>query len=272
MKSTVTFDFLFVRSAAAVLIAVLLAGGLVFSPARAYQPTPFPTPTPGPDGRIVYQVQPGDTLWRIAAVSGVSIDELRILNNLSADDVIVEGQNIILGLAGPALITPTVGPTATAAAVTPTPTAEMGTGMLCILLYDDINGDALRQETEMSIPNGAVLISQRNGDYSQNVQTQEGDAADCFEGIPQGDYNITVAAPEGYNPTTNMNYALSIAPGDETYLDFGAQLNAQAQAEATEIPVEQPAGQGNSPVLGIVGGLLLLAGAGLAFYATRLRR
>lgn len=67
------------------------------SAAPALQLTDFPTPTAGPDGRIIYIVQAGDTLWRISAISGVSLDELRILNNLSADDVIGEGQQILLG-------------------------------------------------------------------------------------------------------------------------------------------------------------------------------
>jgi len=46
------------------------------------QLTNFPTPTPGSDGRIIYIVQDGDTLWRIAAVSGLNIADLRDLNNL----------------------------------------------------------------------------------------------------------------------------------------------------------------------------------------------
>ena len=54
---------------------VLFAGVLIpVSAAPALQLTPFPTPTPGTDGRIIYQVQDNDTLWRISAVSGVSLD------------------------------------------------------------------------------------------------------------------------------------------------------------------------------------------------------
>ena len=48
-----------------------------------------------------YVVQPGDTLWRISAVSGISLDELRRLNNLTAEDVIREGQTLLLGFGGP---------------------------------------------------------------------------------------------------------------------------------------------------------------------------
>jgi len=37
-----------------------------------------------------------------------------------------------------------------------------------------------------------------------------------------------VAVPEGYNPTTVMNYALTVNAGDQALLDFGAQVSAQA--------------------------------------------
>ena len=79
--------------------------------APAYQLTDFPTPTPGSDGRILYVVQADDTLWRISAVTGVSLDELRRLNNLDVDAVIRPGQTLLLGLASPFQATPEPGAT-----------------------------------------------------------------------------------------------------------------------------------------------------------------
>ena len=79
-----------------ILLGIILAAGN--SPAVAspqFQLTPFPTPTPGPDGRILYTAQAGDTLWRIAAVAGITLDELRLLNNMQPDDVLVEGQVLV---------------------------------------------------------------------------------------------------------------------------------------------------------------------------------
>ena len=102
------------------------------------QLTPFPTPTAGPDGRILYTVQSGDSLWRIAAVAGIPLDELRALNNLGPDDIIAPGQKILLGLGGPAGQLPTQGPAPTATSELPTPTPGVGTGALCILLYEDV--------------------------------------------------------------------------------------------------------------------------------------
>ena len=240
------------------------------SAALLLQPTPFPTPTPGPDGRILYTVQELDTLWSISAISGVAIDESRALNGLSANDVIVPGQLLLLGLAGPAIVSPTVGPTATPAPQAATPTPGLGTATLCVLLFEDINGDALRQDNEMSIPGGAVSISERSGGFDMTGETQPGDAADCFENIPEGAFNVTVAAPDGYNATTVMNYAIEVSAGDETYLDFGAQLNSEAQAEV--IATAAPEAGGSSTLLGVLGGILILGGIGLGLYARQLMR
>ena len=86
----------------------------------------------------------------------------------------------------------------------------------------------------------------------------------CFEEIPEGEYNISVAAPEGYNPTTLMNYSLALQAGESSTLDFGAQISSLA------VPTPVSEG-GRSPVLGIMGGILVLAGAGMGIYVWRLR-
>jgi hypothetical protein len=234
------------------------------------QATPFPTPTPGPDGRIFYIVQPDDTLWRIAAVSGVPLDELRALNNLGPDEVIRPGQQLLLGLGGPSVYTPTPGPTSTTAPVVPTPTAGPGTATLCILLFNDRNGDSLRQEDEPSIPGGAISVASRDGSISQSADTEQGTDPHCFENLPEGDYNISVAIPDNYNPTTVTNYPTTLNAGAAVYLDFGAQSKSDvvlptSAPEATTTPKR-------TPLLGIAGALLLLVGIGLGIYASRLRK
>lgn len=253
------------------LILVVLAGVLFglsvpVLAAPSLQLTPFPTPTPGPDGRILYIVKAGDTLLRISLISGVSLDELRGLNNLTGD-TIIEGQEMLLGLGGPSRATPTPGPSPTPIPLTPTPSPQPGYGNLCILLFDDINGDSLRQEEEPSIPDGAISVSNRSGTVSLTAVTVSGLDPHCFEELPEGDYTITVAIPEGYNPTTVSNYVFVLEAGDETYLDFGAQANSETLAEAPT-----PSEGGKSPVLGIIGGVILLAGLGLGLFAGRLMR
>jgi LysM repeat protein len=246
-------------------LAAFLAG--LSAPVRAAplrQMTPFPTPTPGPDGRIIYIVQDGDTLLRIALIAGITVDELRGLNSLTGDNIIV-GQKLLLGLGGPSQVTPTAGPSPTPTPLLPTPSPLPGQGNLCVILYNDLNGDSIRQTDEPSVPGGAINVNNRAGSVPRIAQTQAGLDPQCFSDLPEGDYTVSVAIPDGYNPTTVTSYNLHLNPGDETFIDFGAQANTEAVAEAPT-----PTGSGRSPLLAIVGGVLLLAGAGLAVFASRL--
>lgn len=238
----------------------------VFAAPQA-QSTPFPTPTPGPDGRILYIVQPGDTLWRIAAVTGISLDELRALNALSPTDVIAPGDELFLGLGGPATAVPQVLPTATATPSGPTPTPAVGYGTLCVILYKDVNGDAIRQEEEPSLPGGAISIINTTGTQSITENTLGGFDHFCAENMEEGEYTITVGIPDGYNPTTELSSSITLNPGDETYLDFGAQANSVTIAEAPA-----PVGTGKSPMLGLIGALIVLAGIGLGIYAAVMKK
>jgi LysM repeat protein len=229
------------------------------------QLTPFPTPTPAADGRIIYVVQPGDTLWRVSAITGVSLDELRRLNNLGAEEPIIEGQELLLGMAGPAEVVPTAGPTVTPESTLPTTSPMPGSGTLCILVYNDVNGDSMHQESEPSIPGGEISISDRSAQVSLTETTTTSVDPICFEELSEGDYNISVAVPDDYNPTTVLNYLLAMEPGATTSIGFGAQLSTEALVEAPA-----PAGGGSSPMLGILGGLIIASGLGLGFYASRL--
>jgi LysM repeat protein len=245
------------------LLTFMLAFPVLAAPSRQ---VPIFTPTPGTDGRIIYIVKANDTLLSISLLTGVPVDQLRALNGLTGD-TIIEGQPLLLGLAGPPEVVTTPGPSPTPTPLLPTPTAKPGSGNLCILLFNDRNGDSIRQEEEPSIPDGEVSVSDRSGSVSLTTTTEGGTDPYCFNTVPEGDYNISVAVPAGFNPTTVTNYALSLKAGDETFLDFGAQANSETLAEA---PI--PAGSGRSPILGIVGGLFLLVGVGLAVFAGRLLR
>lgn len=264
----------------ALLIFIIFSISLPVQAAPVLQLTVFPTPTPGADGRIIYIVQEGDTLWRISAITGVTIDELRRLNNLTGDTV-TPGQQLLIGMAGPAeQPTATPGPSPTSGPVRPTNTAGPGWGIICVLLYEDKNGDSLRQEEELSLIGGAISINERLGRVSETTDTPSGGLSDlfypepedlgytCFDQLPEGEYNVTVAIPGGYNPTTVLNRTLDLKAGDETLVAFGAQANAETAAERAIIP-ETP---GMSPLLGIAGGLLLLIGSGLGFYAYFMKR
>jgi LysM repeat protein len=246
-----------------IILGLVLAGLVLLSlPGRVLAGSPgqavYQTPTPLPDGRILYIVQPGDTCLRVSLLTGVTLDQIRKLNNLDLNCTIDAGQKLLIALAGPAEPTATSGPSPTAGPVIPTATPFHGNGEVCVAVFDDVNGDATFQDTEVLIADAAVSLTDRLGSISKTATTGATDPV-CFQNIPEGDYNVSVAVPEGYNPTTIMNYALTVKAGDQTQLDFGAQIKAQA------VPLA-PAEGGHSSLLGLVGGLLLLGGAGLGVY------
>ena len=257
-----------------IITLVAFPRGVPVGAAPQPQLTNFPTPTPGSDGRIIYVVQEGDTLWRIAAVSGIDLADLRDLNNLDADDIVYPGMSLFLGLGGPAVVQPTSAPAFTQPPAQPTNTPVPGIGTLCVLLFEDLNGDAMRQEEETSLPGGAINISNRDGSVSITQDTLAHDpnstTADyfCAEGLQEGDYNISVAIPEGYNPTTSLNTGLELVAGDTSYLTFGAQAGSVVIDSTTS----QPESTGSTPLLGIMGILLLLGGIGLGVYSVWYRR
>ena len=227
------------------------------------------TPTPGPDGRIIYVVKGGDTLTSISIIMGVSLDEIKKLNNLT-DDNIFEGQKLLLGLAGPSVVTITPGPTPTPTAFLPTPSPKPGLGILCILLFNDVNGDSIRDEdTEPSIPEGAISVSNRSGSINLTQNTLAGIEPFCFDNLPEGEYTIGVAVPTGYNPTTESSYILVLGAGDETYIDFGAQVKVDQVPDQLSIPVSS---EQKTPLLAIIGAAFLLLSLGLAFISRKVLR
>jgi hypothetical protein len=229
----------------------------------------FVTATPGPDGRILYIVVEGDSCLQVALLHGITVPQLRQLNTrLDQDCNLTIGQQLVVGLVSTA---PTAGPAPTLPPPTPTSTPIDGTTIVCVLLFDDVNGDALRQETEFGIDGGAVSLTNINGSYAEtkntvstfDPDTLEPDRA-CFEDVPQGEYNVSMAVPDNFNPTMVLSYRLAVKAGDQASIDFGAQSKTVTVSE----PTETEAG-GRSPILGIFGFLLLLAGAGLGYYSWR---
>jgi hypothetical protein len=252
------------------LISMLLFG--LWLPANAAPSTQqqIPSPTPGADGRILYIVQPGDNCIRVAAVNGITEQQLRQLNSkLDENCSLVEGQELLIGIIS-LVGTPTAGPSPTPAPPTASPTPFTGTTEVCILLFKDTNGNAFREETEPAVAGGAVSVTENNGEYSaaQDTIIPADPAAYqgiCFSNVPEGSYNITVGIPDNYNPTTSLNYSLDVKAGDRAEVGFGIQ-SEEIVADTGVTPQDEPK---TSPIFGIVGGLLLLGGAALGYYAWR---
>jgi hypothetical protein len=230
----------------------------------------FVTSTPGPDGRILYTVVEGDNCGQVALLHGITVQQLRQFNTrLDENCTLTVGQQLVVGLA--ASNEPTAGPAPTLPSPTVTATPVSGTTEVCVLLFEDMNGDALRQETEFGIEGGAVSLTNLNGSYSQTQNTSAAVDPDtlepvraCFIDVPNGEYNVSMAVPDEYNPTMLLSYTLTVKAGDRASIDFGAQSKTITVSEPTDTQEGS-----RSSILGIFGLLLLIGGAGLGYYAYR---
>ena len=216
------------------------------------------TPTPQADGRIIYTVKANDTCISIALLNGITEDELRNLNNLQGDDCLYlqEGQQLLIGV----LEEPTATAEALQTTLQPTPTPIKGNGTICIYLFNDENGNAMAEDTELPLAGGAVSVRDRLSIVNLTGTTDDSGEPICFEDIPEGDYDLSVAIPEGYNPTTVLNYTLTLLPGDVSIVDFGAQPSS-VHIFGDEKP---------SILMGLLGILFIGAGVGLWFYIRKL--
>lgn len=265
------------RRALLLVLPLLMAIGLLSAPAAAALPAvqtgPFSTPTPGPDGRIIYIMQEGDTLWTVAALAGITLEELMALNGIQASDAgfIPPGTELQLGLAGPVVATQPPGATPTPTGPLPTPTAISGTGEICVLLFRDDNGDARWAETEPALAGGQLSVADVNGtvvgewttDGSTELDLNDVAIGHCFTDLQFGDYNVSAGVPPDHNPTTTMNIGVRIEPGETKYVAFGAQPSGASAGGS---------GGERSTLLGLLGVVLILAAGGLAFYASRFNR
>ena len=241
-------------------------------------PQQITSPTPDASGRIVYVVQEGgETCLSIALryLNG-DVNQLIQLNGLDADCTISAGQELLLGVYETP--TPTQGPSPTATSNLPSPTPTPGTGEICVMLFEDIDGNGRKDTGEQPIAGGAISISDQEGITSLTGTTViDGDPDTneldplCFENLPEGDYNISVGPPEGYNATTIMNYPLTLKAGDRSILDFGAQTSSAGALVAEQVSPEGESTR-RSPLLGIMGGVMVLFGIGLGIYLRVLRR
>jgi hypothetical protein len=243
------------------MFGIMLILPALASPVNAAQA--INTATPEDNGNIYYIVKTNDTCEGIALLNNISLDDLRSQNQLELGDCdnLTIGRKLLIAIVPTAAVT--VGPSPTPTSSLPTPIPPKGVGSICIYLFNDINGNAITETGETSLPGGQINITSADGSYSGTAATNSDNTASCFTDISEGEYTISVAIPEGYNATTTQNYVEILKAGDTATVNFGAQESSR---------VNSSAGSSGSVLLAILGGIILIVGVGFGFYAYKMTK
>jgi len=117
-------------------------------------PTPLPvvpvvTSTLNPDGSIIHIVQQGQTLYGIATIYDIAIQDMLALNNLTLDAILLPGDKIVIKPAEP---TPVIMPTLTSTLSTPKATKTPIPSITSSPPLDEIP-QTPQQESQQAAPN-----------------------------------------------------------------------------------------------------------------------
>ncbi|MFN8498619.1 MAG: SdrD B-like domain-containing protein [Anaerolineae bacterium] len=100
----------------------------------------------------------------------------------------------------------------------PTP----GTGNIDGTVFNDTNGDGVRQPGEPGIPGATVTLKDQNGNPVATTTTDPSGNY-SFPNVPPGSYTVTETVPPGYTPTTPTTVPVSVTSGSTNNVDFGNQ-------------------------------------------------
>ncbi|RMG95761.1 MAG: LysM peptidoglycan-binding domain-containing protein [Chloroflexi bacterium] len=204
---------------------------------------PLPTATPDTNGLIYYEVQPGDSLWSIAARHQLSLSELLALNNLTADAIIQPGDKLIVGQGTPAptptqptMPTPTLPPPTPSATPLPSPSTK-----LCLLAFADENGNGTRDANEPLEPAVTITIYNETAVVA-NYITDGISEPYCLTSLPAGTYRISRSLHPDEVATTPNNLSVSLFTGQTVTLQLG-----QGKATATPQPTHETSDNEHTP-------------------------
>ena len=162
---------------------------------------------------------------------------------------------------------------AQAAPVTRQHRAQEGTGRICVLAFEDTDGNGLRSEDSEPLLSGiGFTLSNETGRLA--TYTTDGNSEPyCFGNLAAGQYTVQAhQSTQKSEPTTPGQWVIPLANNAQYDVAYGLQSGASAAENAT--PADA-APSGSMSVLGrIVLGLLGLAmfgGAGFLAYQLMLR-
>lgn len=199
-----------------------------------------PTATPNADGIIYAIVQPNDSLWAIAARSGISLTELLDLNNLTESALIQPGDRLIVAIvAPPETATPEASPTAAATRPPPTPShtpPPPPLTVICLVAFADANGNGEREPAELLQAGVAFTVFTSDGVVANYVTDGLAEPY-CLTDLTPGNYQITRSVGRTETLTNSGNRTVVLDAGDQVMLGFGSFIGATPLPTAVETAV-----------------------------------
>ena len=130
-----------------------------------------------------------------------SLNTYRNLNILIQDDTSVDYFNLTLCLGKP---------------------EEEGRATICVLKFEDANGNGQFDSGEQILPNWTIEISDQNGNVVQSVNTIPSDYTCVTVPAPQT-YQVSEVLQSGWVPTnpSGGSTTITVQPGDTVMIEFG---------------------------------------------------
>jgi len=213
-------------------------------------PTSFPQVPAGQEAELSISLtapaQPGpyQGTWQVKTTDGVVLDNLFL-------------KIVVAGEAAPPVAAVTATPQGQVPVPTATPTPTPG--QVCVLAFNDRNGDGQQSADENPLAGVVFALADSNG--PKDSYTTDGVSEPyCFADLQPGSYTLTAKAPGGYSGTSPKTQIVAISGGKEDFV-FGARRGG---AVATPTRASSGGG-GNGAASGLLGGAgrYILVGAAL---------
>lgn len=217
-----------------VAITAAAEATVTFEPTVTAAPPVWVSPTPDATGAIIVIVQPGESLWIIAARAGLSLPDLLALNNLTEAAIINPGDALVVGYVTPVAVGPEqTTPTATPLPPTPRPTETRTVAAVCLTAFDDQDRDGLHDPDE-PLRAGVAFTVYNSDAVAANYITDGRSEPKCLIGLTPGEYRVTRSVTPGEVLTTEGNWSLNLTAGSELYQSFGSFMGASAPAPTAD--------------------------------------
>jgi hypothetical protein len=100
--------------------------------------------------------------------------------------------------------------------------AQGSSGILCVLAFEDLNENGVRDSGEAVFPGISVNVAVNTDVITATHITDPDSAPYCFENLPPNDYHLYFADSPNHRPTTENDAALTLEAGQRLRVEFGA--------------------------------------------------